>query len=108
DPVPIVEILAVVPPPLQIAAGSNRAVLGIDAGREADWSFAVLCPARGRFDLGTLHIRVWDRSGLVLFESRQTVPKPISVYPQITPIRHVPRPVRSQFSFGNYVSPRLG
>ena len=93
---------------LELDSGSNRVVLGIEAGREADWSFSVLCPARGRFDLGTIHVRLWDRSGMAVFEDRQARPKPIAVYPYVARIRHVPQPVRTQFSFGNYVSPRLG
>lgn len=108
DPVPMIEIFAAMPPMLEVDAGSNRVVLGVDAGMEDGWSFAVLCPARGRFDLGTLHVRLWDRSGMAVFESRHASPQPISVYPYVARIRHVPRPMRMQSSFGNYVSPRLG
>jgi uncharacterized protein (DUF58 family) len=108
DPVAMIEILVALPPMVEIDAGSNRVVLAVAPGTEENWSFAVLCPARGRFDLGTLYIRLWDRSGMAVCESRQTSPKPISVHPFVAMIRHVPRPVRTQFSFGNYVSPRLG
>lgn len=45
---------------------------------------------------------------MAVSESRQVSPKPISVYPYVARIRHLPQPVRTQFSFGNYVSPRLG
>jgi uncharacterized protein (DUF58 family) len=34
--------------------------------------------------------------------------KRVSVYPLIAPLHHVPRPLRTQSSFGNYVSPRVG
>src|SRR5205085_12383229 len=71
DPLPIVEVLVKLPPMLELDSGSNRVVLGIEAGREAEWSFSVLCPARGRFDLGTIHVRLWDRSGMAVFEDRQ-------------------------------------
>jgi uncharacterized protein (DUF58 family) len=108
DPVPMIEILVALPPMVEIDAGSNRVVLAVDPGTEENWSFAVLCPARGRFDLGRLYIRLWDRSGMAVCESRQASPKPISVYPYVARISHVPRPVHTQFSFGNYVSPRLG
>jgi hypothetical protein len=72
------------------------------------WSFAVRCPTRGRFDLGTLHVRLWDRSGMAVRESRHALPQPILVFPHVAIIRQVPRPVRTRFSFGNYISPRLG
>jgi uncharacterized protein (DUF58 family) len=107
-PVPMIEVLVALPPLVEIAAGSNRVVLAIGPDAEEGWSFAVLCPARGRFDLGTVYFRVWDRSGMAVSESRQASPTPISVYPYVAPIRHVPRPVRTQLSFGNYVSPGLG
>lgn len=107
DPVPMIEILASLPPLVGLHAG-NRVVLGADAGQEASWSYEVLCPARGRFDLGMLYLRLWDRSGMTISEARHVVPKPISVYPYVARIRQVPRPLRTQFSFGNYVSPQVG
>ncbi len=108
DPVPMIEILAALPPMAQIDSGSNRVVLAVAPGTEAGWSFAVRFPARGRFDLGVFHVRLWDRSGLRVYETRQAAPQPVAVYPYVAPVRHVPRPMRTQFSFGNYVSPLLG
>jgi uncharacterized protein (DUF58 family) len=93
---------------LCLETGNNRVVLAIGPDREAGWSFQVRCPARGRFDLGTIHVRLWDRAGLSLVESSHVAAKPVSVYPSVERVRHVPQPVRTQFSFGNYVSPALG
>jgi len=107
-PVPIVELFVPLPPMLQVNAGNNRVVLDTAAGDEAELTFSVLCPARGRFDLGTIHLRFWDRSGMAVYETSQTSRKLISVYPYVVPIRQVPRPVRTQLSFGNYVSRRIG
>jgi len=106
-PVPIVELFVAVPPMLQVDGGNNRVVLDTNTGNEADWSFSVLCPARGRFDLGNIYLRFWDRSGMAVHETNQTSPKPILIYPYIAPIRLVPRPISTQFSFGNYVSRRV-
>lgn len=108
EPAPMVEIVSVLPPLIEVADGNNRAVLSVQPGRDAGWSFTFACPARGRFDLGTALIRSWDRSGLTVVESRHSARKTISVYPSVARIRHVPRPTRAKFSFGNYVSPRLG
>ena len=108
EPLPIVEVLVAVPAMVQVNDGSNRVVLDVDPAKDADWSFVLLCPARGRFDLGTVYLRFWDRSGLAVYETLQAKPKPVAVYPYVEPVRNLPRPVRTQFSFGNYVSPRLG
>lgn len=108
EPLPMVEIVTVLPPALEIVAGNNRAVLAVQAGQEAGWSFTFRCPARGRFDLGNVFVRSWDRSGLSVAESGHSVRKLVSVYPAIERIRHLPHPIRAKFSFGNYVSPRLG
>ena len=108
EPAPMVEVVTVLPPPLEVAEGNNRTVLSVKSGRETSWSFTFECPARGRFDLGTILIRSWDRSGLSVVEDRHSARKLISVYPSVERIQHVPQPTRAKFSFGNYVSPRLG
>jgi uncharacterized protein (DUF58 family) len=108
DSVPMIEILTALPPLVEVDRGNNRVVLAAAVGEETGWSFQVVCPARGRFDLGSLYMRCWDRSALSVVESRQAIAQPISVYPFVERVRHVPRPTRTQFSFGNYVSPRMG
>jgi uncharacterized protein (DUF58 family) len=108
EPAPMVEVVTVLPPSLEVADGNNRAVLAVKPGQKTGWSFTVRCPARGRFDLGTILVRSWDRSGLSVVESGHSARKLISVYPSAERIRHLPRPTRAKFSFGNYVSPRLG
>ncbi|HTW54130.1 MAG TPA: DUF58 domain-containing protein [Stellaceae bacterium] len=108
DPIPMIEILTVLPALVELEAGHNRVVLAAEAGQEVGSSFQVACPARGRFDLGVIYIRLWDRSGLSVIEMRRATSRPISVYPAVARIRRVPQPVRTQFSIGNYVSPRLG
>jgi uncharacterized protein (DUF58 family) len=108
EPITAVEILVALPSLVELVVGNNRAVLAAAAGNGTDWTFEIACPARGRFDLGVVHLRFWDRSGLGTVEIRQATPKVVSVYPFVERIRRVPRPIRTQFSFGNYVSPRLG
>jgi uncharacterized protein (DUF58 family) len=108
DPVPMAEILAAVPPFVRVAGGSSRIVLRAAAGESTGWRYVLAFPARGRFDLGEFHVRMWDLSGLQLVETRIAQPKPIAVYPHVAPVRRVPRPLRTQASLGNYVSARLG
>jgi uncharacterized protein (DUF58 family) len=108
DPAPAVEILAAVPPLVRLEAGNNRFVLHAAKGQEARSSYRIAFPARGRFDLGVFYIRLWDLSGLCLIEMQIAEPKPVAVYPYVAPVHQVPQPLRTQFSFGNYVSSRLG
>ncbi|HTT80284.1 MAG TPA: DUF58 domain-containing protein [Stellaceae bacterium] len=108
DALPIVEILVALPATVEIDPGRNRTVLAVGPGQEACWSFEIGCPARGRFDVGVLHIRLWDLSGLAVAETRRAGPQPIAVYPGVARLRQVPRPSRTRSSFGNYVSPLLG
>jgi uncharacterized protein (DUF58 family) len=108
DPLLLVEFLQPLPALLDLNSGSNRIALSLAAGQEARWNYELLCPARGRFRLGALLLRVSDRSGLWSAETQYNDPKQVSVYPYIAPLRHVPQPLRTQSSFGNYVARRVG
>jgi uncharacterized protein (DUF58 family) len=108
DPLPLIEFLEPLPALLELHSGSNRIAYSLAEGQEARWTYELLCPARGRFSLGTLQLRLWERSGLCVTETRHSEPKAIAVYPFVAPLRHVPRPLRTQASFGNYVAPCVG
>ena len=106
--IPAVELLSVLPRQLFLVSGTTRTLQHMEAGAEAAWSFEVRCPTRGRFDLGLTLLRFWDRSGLWVIETRLSQSVEIAVYPAIERLRHVPRPLRTHSSFGNYLSPRVG
>jgi uncharacterized protein (DUF58 family) len=108
DRIAMVEILAALPALVAAEGGSNRVVRAAPAGEDMLWSYELSFPARGRFDVGKFHLRFWDRFGFSLTEMRIGEPRPVTVYPSIEGIRQVPRPLQTQFSFGNYVSPQLG
>ena len=108
DTLPIAEILSPVPRQLTLVSGNNRTVQTVEAGGSVDWSFDIDCPARGRFDLGTAFVRLWDRSGLRVAECRLAQNAEVAVYPGVERLRHVPQPLRTQSSFGNYVSAQVG
>jgi len=109
DSLRMIEILAELPLMIECEPNNNnRMVLATTPGQKSEWSFAVHCPARGRFTLGMLHFRVWDRSGMTVCEGYRADPHAISVYPAIVMIKYVPLPVRTQISFGNYLSSRVG
>jgi uncharacterized protein (DUF58 family) len=102
------DILAALPAAVTIDAVGNRVIRTIAAGEELSWSYTLRFPARGHFDVGMFHLRIGDRSGLVFTEMGIAEPRRVAVYPVVEQLRHVPPSLNAQFSFGNYVSPRLG
>lgn len=106
--IPMIEILEPLPAMVELAAGQNRAAFGLRSGQRVRWSYDLRCAGRGRFTLGTVYVRVWERFGYRVHESRHVDPKPICVYPRMVPLRHLPRPCRTQVSMGNYVSTTFG
>ena len=106
--IPALELLEPLPPTARLVAGSNRAVFALGPGEEIHWRYALACPGRGRFTLGTLHVRAWEAAGLRVSESQHRDRKPVSVYPRVVPLRRLPLPRRTQTSVGNYVSPTFG
>ena len=108
SPLALIELLGPLPPGSAVRLGSHRAVMALQAGATARWSYDLHFPGRGLHDLGTIAVRVRDRFGLRVWECRHVDPKPVRVYPRIVPLRHVPRPAHVQASVGDYVSPALG
>jgi uncharacterized protein (DUF58 family) len=105
---PLIEVVAPLPSGLELASGHPRAIFSLAAGEQAGWQYEVRCPQRGRFSFGTLRVRVLDRWGLSVTEKTQVEQRTISVYPRPVPLHRLPRPQRTQTSFGNYVAPQLG
>ena len=108
SPIPVIELLEPLPPSARLVSGSNRAVFALQPGQEIRWCYELECRGRGRFTLGTLHVRVWERSGVYLHESCHRGPRAVAVYPRVAPLRRVPQPRRTQTSAGDYVSPAFG
>ncbi|MGH7389284.1 MAG: DUF58 domain-containing protein [Candidatus Rokuibacteriota bacterium] len=107
-PVPLVELLEPLPPRVHLERGRNHAFFTLRAGEEVRWSFELRCAGRQHLRLGGPHVRLWEPLGLAAAETRQRAPQAVAVYPHVTPLRHLPRPVRTQPFVGNYVSPAQG
>jgi uncharacterized protein (DUF58 family) len=108
SPVAQLELLEPLPPAVTLIAGSNRAVLALDAGETVRWSYDVRFAARARVTLGGVHARIWDPSGLETRDARHDHPTTIRVYPRPVPLRLLPDPLRTRASIGNYVSAVVG
>lgn len=106
--IPQVEVFAPVPARAELAAGRNRAVFGLRAGQPQQWQFTIRCTGRARFALGEVHVRVWDRTGLLSQEMHRPADTPVRVYPSAVPLRRPPHPRQTQTASGNYVSPAFG
>jgi len=106
--VPLLEVLEPLPPRAQLERGRHHAFFSLRAGEEVRWEFTLRCGGRQRLRLGGPHLRVWGPLGLAAAEARYRVPQTVAVYPHLTPLRHPPRPVRTQTFVGNHVSPAQG
>lgn len=108
DPLPLVELLAVIPPCMELAAGEPVMTARLQAGERRQWTYGLRCPARGRFAVGAIHVRVSDAIGVRTWEASHGDASAVTVYPHLAPIRHVPQPLRTQTSVGNYVAAEVG
>jgi uncharacterized protein (DUF58 family) len=108
DALPLVELLEPLPPRVRVERGRNHAFFTLPSGAEVRWTFELRCTGRQRLSLGGPHLRLWGPLGLAAAETRHRAPQTVAVYPHLTPLRHLPRPVRTQTFVGNYVSPAQG
>jgi uncharacterized protein (DUF58 family) len=105
---PVVELLQPLPPLARLERGRHHAFFALRAGERVDWTFELACPGRQRVRLASLHVRVWEPMGLGALEAGHHEPATVQVYPRVTPLRHLPRPLTTQTSVGNYVSRAQG
>jgi uncharacterized protein (DUF58 family) len=108
EALPLVELLEPLPPRVQLEQGRHHAFFTARAGEEIRWTFALRCAGRQHLRLDGPHVRLWGPLGLAAAETRQRAPLTVAVYPHVAPIRHLPRPLRTQTYVGNYVSPAQG
>ncbi|HUF92568.1 MAG TPA: DUF58 domain-containing protein [Candidatus Limnocylindria bacterium] len=108
EPVPLVELLEALPPRVQVEDGSPHAFFSLRAGEAVRWQFALRCAGRQRLHLGGPHLRLWGPLGLAAAETHAAAPRTVAAYPRLAPLRHLPRPLRTQTFVGNYVSPAQG
>jgi uncharacterized protein (DUF58 family) len=108
SPLPLVELLEPLPPRVGLERGSNHAFFTLRKGREARWTFELRGVGRQHLRLDGPHVRLWGPLGLAAAESHRPAPATVAVYPRHAPIRHPPRPLRTQTFVGNYVSPTQG
>src|SRR5262249_37035146 len=107
-PLSQVEAFEALPRSAEVVSGHPRTVRALATGETVRWSYEVRLPERGRFTLGTVHLRVWEPSGLRVHETVVQDPKMLHVFPRTAPLRRLPVPLRTQASAGNYVSPLVG
>jgi uncharacterized protein (DUF58 family) len=105
--VPFMEVLEILPRDCEVTSGRNRAVVALRAGQTASFRYEVR-GVRGVHDFGTIVVRARDRWGLRAWEQPHVDKKLVRVYPRVAPLRSLPRPLRTQTSVADYVSPALG
>jgi uncharacterized protein (DUF58 family) len=107
-PLPQVEALEPLPSSAEVVTAHPRTVRALGAGETAQWRYRIRLPERGRFTLGTVHLRFWEPSGLIVGEAVLRDPKTLHVFPRAAPLSRLPVPLRTQASAGNYVSRLVG
>ena len=107
-PVPLVELLEPLPSRVHLERGRHHAFFTLRPGAEVRWEMVLRCVGRQHLQLGGPHLRLWGPLGLAAAETRHRAPRTVAVYPQLVPLRHLPRPLRTQTFVGNYVSPAQG
>jgi uncharacterized protein (DUF58 family) len=107
-PLALVELLEPLPPRVRLERGRHHAFFTVGAGQEIRWTFALRCAGRQHLRLDGPYVRLWGPLGFAAAETRQRAPFSVAVYPHVAPIRHLPRPLRTQTFVGNYVSPAQG
>lgn len=105
---PLGVVIGPLPRDVELVSGKNRAVIALPPGQTASFSYGVRCPVRGVQDFGTIVVQIRDRWGVRSWERRHVEPRLLRVYPRTTPLRSLPRPLRTQTSVGDYVSRALG
>jgi uncharacterized protein (DUF58 family) len=105
--VPFMELVALLPPECDVVSGHRRALLALRPGQTVAVQYD-LRAARGVHELGTVIVRARDRWGIRAWERRHGERALLRVYPRVEPLRSLPRPLHTQTSVGDYVSPALG
>jgi uncharacterized protein (DUF58 family) len=105
--VPLMELLDLLPRECVLASGRNRTLVALRPGQTTSIRYEARGP-RGAHAFGTLVVRTRERWGARAWEQRHVDRKIVRVYPRIAPLRSLPRPLRTQTSIGDYVSPALG
>jgi uncharacterized protein (DUF58 family) len=108
SPLPVVILVAALARDVELVRGRHRAVTSLGRGESASFSYEVRCPVRGVHDFGSIVVHARDRWGVRAWERRHVEPRPLRVYPRVSPLRSLPRPLRTQTSVGDYVSKALG
>jgi uncharacterized protein (DUF58 family) len=106
--IPLMELLEPLPPGGALVSGRPRAALTLRPGQTGRFSYEISFPVRGAHELGTVLVRVHDWWSLRAWEGRHVARQRVWVHPRIAPLRSLPRPVRTQTSAGDYVSPVFG
>ena len=105
--VPLMEIIDTLPPEAVVASGRHRALISLRRGQRFAMRYE-LRPARGVHEVGTVVARSRDRWNIRAWEQPHVDRKAVRVYPRVTPLRSLPRPMHTQTSVGDYVAAALG
>jgi uncharacterized protein (DUF58 family) len=108
DPVARLELLAEVPPGLELAHARNPVALRLGQGEERRLELRFRCAHWGVPRLGDVHVRVRDAAGLLAWEQTLAHGTIIRVYPRPEELRQLVAPRETQLFTGNRVARQKG
>ena len=71
------------PAKVQVEKGSNHLLLTLDPGKKTTVNYEILCPLRGRYEIGPACLRTRDSLGLHFTEKTLTEPSIFYVLPEV-------------------------
>jgi uncharacterized protein (DUF58 family) len=98
--VPRLEVLLDLPPGL-VAETPNPQVLSLGADERRELELTLRCERWGAYRPGELVLRAQDRFGLLVYEQRLDLRRPLKVYPRGQALRRLLRPLETQAFAGN-------
>jgi Uncharacterized conserved protein (some members contain a von Willebrand factor type A (vWA) domain) len=107
-PLPLIDILVPMPAILAPASGHARWVTSLAHSGEIRQRLALQAIMSGRARIETVMIRLSDTLGLWVRDIEVEIATEVFVYPQLTTLRHLPRPLHSRTTFGNHLSTLAG
>jgi uncharacterized protein (DUF58 family) len=103
-----IEILPVLPPLLRPLTAQRTAMLASQPDGRVEWNSHLHCLASGALDFGVVFLRLWDRAGMWVAESRQEQRIALPVHPRAIAVHAVPTPRETGAPFGIHASRKVG
>jgi uncharacterized protein (DUF58 family) len=108
DPVERLELAVEVPYGIDVVEGSPRMVIRLEREESRTIELGLRCERWGAYVLGGVHLRAYDRFGVLAHDSEIEPDLALKVYPHAESLRALLRPQETQVFAGNQVARARG